>query len=54
MTDRAWRQMIDEPLADQWNEIQQLERRVLAETDPAVKRRLLRELAELTAKETRV
>lgn len=34
-------------------EVEQLEQRILTETDPVEKRRLLRELQELTAKETR-
>lgn len=34
-------------------EIEDLEKRILAATDPAERRRLLRELRELTAKETR-
>ena len=50
MTDRAWRQMVDEPLA---NETKNLEQRILDETDPVERRRLLRELERLTAKETR-
>lgn len=52
MTDHAWRQMHDEPLAAR-HEIEQLEKRLLAEKDPAEKRRLLKQLQELTAKETR-
>ena len=36
------------------SEIEQLEQRILATTDPVERRRLLRELAELTKKETRV
>lgn len=35
------------------SEVEQLEQRILATTDPVERRRLLRELAELTKKETR-
>lgn len=53
MTDRAWRQTVDEPLAAA-SEVGRLEQRLLAETDPIERQRLLRELQELTKKETRV
>lgn len=52
MTDHAWRQMVDAPLAAK-NEVEAMERRILAATDPAEKQRLIRELVELTKKETR-
>jgi hypothetical protein len=34
-------------------EVEELERRILAATDPIERRKLLRELAELTMKQTR-